>query len=124
MADIAWSDVVNHYPALSAVDAEAQTDILALANAALAASVFGGEDAAKYKLARVHYAAHVTTLAARATGGGGAVTSKTISATSLSVSYGAVAQGDSVLLSTAPGTALYFLMQTSPSARLFIPRCT
>jgi hypothetical protein len=124
VAAITWDEVEAHYPGLASVDAEAQTDILALAEEALSATVFGGEDAAKYKLARIHYAAHVATLAARATGGGGAVTSKTISANSLSVSYGSVTQGDSALLATAAGTALYFLMQTTPRARLFIPRCT
>lgn len=126
MADITWTDVTNHFASLAApaVSVDAQTDILADVNANLSASVFGGEDNPKYKLARIYMAAHMGELEARnarAAGAVGAVTSKTIGATSLSVTYGATASASSTaLLRTTPGGAAYLgLLRTTPRARLF-----
>jgi hypothetical protein len=124
VADILWVDVTAHYAAMSAVGEAARADILAFVNdGALAPSVFGGESAPKYKLARIHYAAHLGELEKLRGAGGaaGAITSKTVSADSLAVSYGGAAGGDEALLSTAPGTALYWLIRSSPRARVFIP---
>lgn len=127
MADITWSDVTNHYASLSTVASGAQDDILAYVNDALSASVFGGEDNPKYKLARIYMAAHMGELEARnarAAGAVGAVTSKTIGATSLSVTYGAAASASSTeLLRTTPGGTAYLqLLRSSPRARLFARR--
>ncbi len=128
MADITWSDVTNHYASLSTVASGAQDDILAYVNDALSASVFGGEDSATYKLARIYLAAHMGELLRRnaATAGAiGPVTSKTIGATSLSVTYGtgaSVGGGSSVLLTTPGGSAYLQLLRTRPKARLFARR--
>ena len=62
MAVITWVDVTNHAAELSAVVVAAQTDVLAHVNTALAVAVFGGEAAAKTKLARIYLAAHLGTL--------------------------------------------------------------
>lgn len=62
MAVITWTDVTNHAAALSVVVAAAQTDILAMVNVLLDVEIFGGEIAAKTKLARVYAAAHFGTL--------------------------------------------------------------
>lgn len=124
MAAIIWTDVTNHYPGMTSVGVDARPDILGLANEMLSAHVFGGEDATKYKMARVHLAAHFGVLELRRAGGAaGPVTSKTVSADSLAVSYGSAATDAEVLLSTVPGTALYTLMRMSPRANVFLPRC-
>ena len=121
MADIDWDDVEAHYPGLASVDEDAQTDLLAFVNnEALSASVFGGEDSAKYKLARIHYLAHIVESSARV-GSGGAIASKTITANSLAVTYAGAASSAEQLLTTAGGSALYTLMRMSPRARVFIP---
>lgn len=124
MADITWDDVESHYPGMSAVGEDAHDNILAFVNAeALSATVFGGEDSAKYKLARIHYAAHLGELGLRGTGGAaGPVASKTIAASSLSVSYADAGASESALLATVAGSALYTLMRSSPRARVFIAR--
>jgi hypothetical protein len=132
VADITWTHVTNHYASLvaPAVGTDAQTDILAYVNdEALDASVFGGEDATTYKLARIYLAAHMGELLRRnaATAGAvGAATSKTITATELSVTYGTGANaggGTNVLLTTPGGTAYLALVRSSPRARLFARSC-
>ena len=121
MADITWEDAVAHYPSLVSVDEDAQDDLLAFVNeGALSASVFGGADSARYKLARIHYLAHIIETQGRA-GAGGPIVSKTISAESLSVTYGSAASSTNQLLTTAGGSALWQLIQFSPRARVFIP---
>lgn len=75
MASIVWSDVEAHAPALSTVASGAQTDILAHVNTILNVSLFGGESAAKLKLARIYLAAHSGTLSLLgASGASGPVT--------------------------------------------------
>jgi hypothetical protein len=122
MSDITWEDAVAHYAALSSVDAGAQDDLLAFVNdGALSASVFGGADSVKYKLARIHSLAHIVETSGRG-GAGGPIASKTISAESLSVAYASAATSSNQLLTTAAGCALWSLMRSSPSARIFA-RC-
>jgi hypothetical protein len=122
MSAITWEDAVAHYAALSSVDARAPDDLLAFVHdGALSASVFGGADSVKYKLARIHYLAHVVETEARK-GAVGPVASKTISAESLSVSYASAAASSEQLLTTSGGSALWSLMRSSPSARIFA-RC-
>ncbi len=122
VADITWDHAVAHYPSLASVAEDAQDDLLAFVNdGALSASVFGGADGAKYKLARIHYLAHLVELSARA-GQGGAIAGKTISAESLSVTYANAASNSEQLLSTAGGSALSQLIRSSPGARIFA-RC-
>lgn len=64
MADILWTDVVNHAAGLAdpAVNSGAKTDILGLVNSMLNPLPFGGESSYKYKLARIYLAAHIGTL--------------------------------------------------------------
>lgn len=121
--DITWTDVEAYYPALAGVADAVQDDILAYVNdEALSASVFGGATSTKYRLARIYLAGHIAESQARAAGVAGPVQSKTIAAESLSVTYGSFSAASVQLLTTAPGSALYQLMQMSPRARLFIPR--
>jgi hypothetical protein len=88
VADIAWSDVVDLQANLSTVAAGAQTKILTYVNEGLSAAAFGGEDSPRYTLARIYLAAHLGELARR--NGERAVSSETIAASSISMSYGAV----------------------------------
>lgn len=76
MADILWSDVTTMFPndaGLAAVPVGAQTLILRFVNTSLSARFFGGEDSAKYELARIYLAAHEAT-ANGLTGGAAAAT--------------------------------------------------
>ena len=75
MAAIAWIDVEAHAPELagSAVPTSAQTDILAHVNTALDADEWGGETAARLKMARVYLAAHYGTQTKNKGGAGGPV---------------------------------------------------
>lgn len=132
MADITWTDVTNHYASLAspAVSSAAQTDILAYVNdEALEASVFGGDDASTYKLARIHLAAHygeIEARNARAAGAVGPASSKSINATGMSVTYsgsGAVSVNDNAFLTTPGGTAFRSLVRSNPRARLFARSC-
>lgn len=74
MAAITWADVVNHVSALSTVDVDQQADLLALANAWLNVSMFGGEDSSRVKMLRIYIAAHFASLPGTGTTGGGATT--------------------------------------------------
>lgn len=59
MAAITWDDVTAGAPALSSVDADEQTLILAYVNDLLDVTVFyGGEDGSVVKLLRVYLARH------------------------------------------------------------------
>lgn len=80
MAAIAWDDVTARFPsdaALAAVDPDAGAAWAELANG-LSASYFGGEDSAKYKTARILYAAHFA-LGGGMSGDGAAVAGPVIS---------------------------------------------
>lgn len=116
MASITWTDVTNHAPALSSVVAGAQTDILAYVNLLLTVSLFGGEAAAKTKMARVYAAAHFGTLELLATNGAaGAVSSET--AGGLTRTYGttATAATDPDWGSTAHGQMFVNICRTTPA---------
>lgn len=115
MAAITWTDVVDVAPALSTVDADAQTMILAYVNAELDVVMFGGEAAPKTKLARVYLAAHLGTLSrpgASATAAGPVVSE---SAGGLSRSYANMVSSTSSagLERTTFGTMYAFLVGTS-----------
>jgi len=58
MADIDWDDVEDLAPELSAVPSAAKTLFLELANTRVRVDLFGGEDAAMTKMARIYLAAH------------------------------------------------------------------
>ncbi len=107
MADITWSDVTDHAPELSTVSANAQTDILAYVNDALDVAAFGGEDAAKTKLARVYMAAHMATVSENAAGGGGEVVSRAQG--DMSISYAASSAGSSADGYSATGYGRQYL---------------
>lgn len=62
MAAITWLHVVAHASTLAGVHVDQQADLLDLVNTQLNASMFGGEDAAKTKLARIYFAAHFASL--------------------------------------------------------------
>lgn len=62
MAPIIWSDVTAHASTLTAVVQAVQDDLLALANTGLNVTVFGGEDHARTKLARIYFTAHFAAL--------------------------------------------------------------
>lgn len=69
MAAILWSDVTDAFPddsALAAVPPDLQNEFLKLVNEELSAAFFGGVDSARFRLARIYFAAHL------ASGGGAA----------------------------------------------------
>lgn len=77
MADIAWSDVVNHAAELSTVDATVQTEILAYVNSVIQVALIDNEAGPKTKLVRIYLAAHFATANASASSGtGGTISSK------------------------------------------------
>ena len=114
MAALAWSDVVNHAAALSPLDAEAQTDLLAYGNGVLVPNDFGGETGAPLKLARIYLAAHFATLAKSTASASvaGPVTSE--SGGGLSRSYGTVIGAASSLGETRYGRMFAALLARSP----------
>lgn len=124
MADIVWKDVTDQAPELAnpKVAIDAQTVLLAWVNTTLKVSIWGGEDSAKYKLARVYLLAHVATLAStRGTLKAGPV---------ISQSEGGVSQSYANLMttvgtgahSTTPYGQLYDLLLGTTGARLpFVP---
>ncbi len=107
MAAITWAHVEDHAAQMSGVDADAQTDILSHVNTTLSVDFFGGETAAKLKLARVYLAAHFgqMLLTANATSGAsGSVTSKSLG--DMSVGFGS-SSTSSILSSSEYGTTSY-----------------
>lgn len=105
MADITWNHVLDHYPELSTIDVDAQVDILAIVNTEmLNPTMFGGENARTYKLARIYLAAHICAMELMgADGAQGPVTSE--SAGGLSRSYASSGSSDTWEM-TAPGKLL------------------
>ena len=118
MASIVWTDVVNHAASLSTLDAEAQTDILAYVNDRLNVRIFGGEDSASLKLARIYLAAHFGSGLVNGAGGeAGPVVSE--SAGGLSRSYGSLFSMDSsVLATTAYGQSYLNIIRGLVDARM------
>lgn len=79
MANIAWSDVVNHAAELSTVGATAQTEILDYVNTVINVSLIDDEAGPKTKLVRIYLAAHMgtaTVAASLATSAAGAISSR------------------------------------------------
>lgn len=88
MSPITWADVTGMFAAdaaLAALPVAAQDDILAWVNEQLNVTLFGGEDAPKTKLARIHLAAHMATMGRRG-GAAGPVTSSSAGGLSRSFS--------------------------------------
>lgn len=100
MAAITWTDVTNFDSTLSAVAADARTDILAFVNA-LSVTDFGGESAATTKIARIMLAAHLGVSVGANAGGAAGVASE--SAGGLSRSYFAAAASGDALEATSYG---------------------
>lgn len=119
MAAIAWTDVTDVASQLSAVGPAAQTAILLFVNTTLNVQLLGGEDSPRLKLARTFLAAHIGELVRRRDQQAGPVASKSVSASSLSVSYASMANGDA-LSSTSYG-GLYKLMLLGSGARIGFP---
>ena len=116
MADIAWSDVESFAADLSAVDADAQTDILAWVNDALVVADFGGETGPKLRLARIYLAAHSGTIVLRGgSGAAGPVVSESAGPLSRTYAAGVVSASDSLLDTTSWGKMFSLLVRTSPA---------
>lgn len=118
MASIVWDDVIAHAPELSTVGSTAQDDILAVANEVLDVTQFGGEDAAKTRLARIYFASHFATIDSQGSSGAtGAVVSETVGG--LSRAYASVsASGTDPLWDRTPyGQAFRALLRATPVLR-------
>lgn len=111
MADIAWSDVIDHAAELSAVTAGAQANILAFVNAALDVATFDGEAGPRTKLARIYLAAHFATADVVSTGGAGPLTAESLGDESRS--YGSFSLAAGTLASTGYGNSYLALVNTS-----------
>ena len=117
MAAITWTDVLNHFAALSAVATGARTDILAHVNGyGIAVSKFDGEAGTLTKSARIYLAAHHGALELRAVGGVGQVTQ--MSEGGVSISFGQPQSGSDPILGTTPGgVAFKGLIMRAPRLR-------
>lgn len=113
MPNVVWQDVEALQSNLSTVDPAAQMIILAHVNEDLNPSAFGGEGTASYHLARCYLAAHLGELAKRK-GAGGQVTSETIGATSITLSYAAVSSEGDALMQTSWGSQYAMMLRASP----------
>lgn len=113
MAVISWAMVLNHAPELSVIPVGAQTDILAHVNTTLKPSVWGGEDSAKLKLARIYLAAHFGTLEKSK----GAVVGPVVSSSAggLARSFAVVAGSSSGYADTPYGKQYEALLKTTPA---------
>jgi hypothetical protein len=59
MPDIAWTDVLGVASELTTTPVPVQDALLAMVNAELSSKFFGGDDSARFKLARIYLAAHM-----------------------------------------------------------------
>lgn len=113
---ITWRDVIAVASELSAVDEEAQFDLLAYVNNALAVAEFGGEGAPALKLARVYLAAHMATIGPASSGAAVAGPVISESAGGLSRSYALVGGVTSGSFDTsAYGRVFADLVRRSPA---------
>lgn len=112
--NVVWQDVVALQANLSTVSPAAQMIFLAHVNEDLEPSAFGGEDSARYHLARVYLAAHLGELERRRGGVSGQVQSKTIGTSSISIAYAAAMSTGEVLLTTSWGGMFADMLATSP----------
>lgn len=119
MADVAWSDIEAFFPALSEVAAGAQTAILAYVNTAFNVANLGGESSPSLKLARIGLAAAHGELALPGSELGD-VSSETVSADSLSVSYAPSSASSDLLAGTAGWAFLDRIIKTSPARLGFV----
>jgi hypothetical protein len=113
MADIAWADVTGAFPgdaALAAVSPALQAVILDRVNKELSATFFGGVDSAKFKLARLAFAAHIATASLPGNAAAGPVVSEGID--DLSRAYAVTVSGSHA--STGYGQTFDSLMRSSP----------
>lgn len=113
MPAIVWQDVEALQSNLSTVSAAAQMIILAHVNEDLNPSAFGGDGTARYHLARCYLAAHLGELERRK-GGGGQVTSETIGASSITLSYAAAQSAGDALMQTSWGAQYAVMLRSSP----------
>lgn len=121
MAAIDWDMVVLLAPDMSAVDDDAQDEILAYVNAHYDADIFnGGEDGAECKMARIHLAIHrgYGSLPGAATTPG-AVTAET--GGGLSVAYAVPDGWDLDDLKTSAAGRFVLSITGSSLARVWVP---
>lgn len=121
MAAIDWDMVVLLASDMSAVDEDAQTEILAYVNAHYDADIFnGGEDGAECKMARIHLAIHrgYGSLPGAASSPG-AVTAET--GGGLSVTYAVPEGWDLDDLKTSAAGRFVLSITGSSLARVWVP---
>jgi hypothetical protein len=115
VANVVWADIEALQANLSTVSAAAQMIILAHVNEDLNPAAFGGEDTAKYHLARVYLAAHLGELERRKGGASGQVTSKTIGTNSMTLAFAQAASGNAdALAQTSWGSQFGYFLDSSP----------
>lgn len=107
--DVVWQDVVNLQANLDSVSVGAQMVFLAYVNEDLNPAAFGGEDSARYRLARCYLAAHLGELERR--NGGQSVNSETFGTNSVTVSYGT---SEEALAQTSWGRLFHAMLLASP----------
>lgn len=116
--NITWTNVTDHAPELSTVAVAAQADILAVANDVLDVVRFGGEDAAKTKLARIYFAAHFGTIDAQgASGAVGAVIGETVGGLARQYAANSPDGTDPLWEKTPYGQAFRALLRATPALR-------
>jgi hypothetical protein len=118
MASITWDHVLDHAPELSVVDTDARVDILAVANEVLDVTHFGGESAAKTKLARVYFAAHFGTIDSQGSSGAtGAVIGESVGGLSRQYASNSPMGTDPLWEKTPYGQAFRALLRATPVLR-------
>jgi hypothetical protein len=112
VANVLWQDVEALQSNLSTVSVAAQMIILAHVNEDLNPRAFGGEDSARYHLARCYLAAHLGELERRK--GTQDVASETIGTSSITLSYAQAETGGDALLQTSWGSQFAAMVRSSP----------
>lgn len=112
MADIVWDDVVALQANLSTIASAAQDLILAYVNTSLNPSAFGGEDSARYELARIYLAAHLGELTRR--NGAQNVSAEAIDVRGIQLQYAAINAGGNAHYETSWGAQYATLVRQSP----------
>jgi hypothetical protein len=123
MASIIWTDVTAHAPELvtAAVSVAAQADILAYVNDALDVTMFGGETAARTKMARIYLAAHLGTIDSQgSTGATGAVIGESIGGLSVQYASNSPAGTDPLYDKTPYGQAFRSIVRGSKARGPFV----
>jgi hypothetical protein len=123
VANVVWQDIEALQSNLSSVSVAAQMIFLAHVNEDLNPTAFGGEDSARYHLARVYLAAHLGELERRRGATSGPVQSKTIGTSSITLAYAtAMSSAESALRLTSWG-AMYLEMLAASPLRLGLTSC-